>query len=286
MPILTTDPLSGLPMVYQGGEYRVLAALPSPPLIALPDYAAANPVLPESEWKETDLRWLAAQKRRDQKKTSACTGYSTTTAARYVWKLTQNQDYMFSPQFLYSLICGGVDRGAPISAVLEALLKYGCCFEPTVPELTQGCYQVSQLSRQAFEEALRFRFDAYRVRSFQELCSGLHLGFLGVTGVAVGNNLVSAQNGNLDVEGCCPLPDYVAGGHALPIIGLKKGKRTGRWLLPVENSWSNYWGDDGFAALEERHFNPAYGFPFDTFLIRASLSDPKDPNPDPILAEA
>lgn len=281
MPAYEIDPISGLPMIYQGDDYRVLAALPSPPLIAMPDYGATNPLIPESEWRETDLRWVADPKRRNQRKTSACTGYSTTTASRYLWKLSQNEDYVFSPQFLYSLISGGVDRGASIYAVLTALLKYGCCFEQTVPELPIGCYQVSQLPKQAFEEAKRFRFDAYRVRSFAELCSGMHLGFLGVTGIAVGNNF-----GNLDADGCCPLPDQIAGGHALPLIGLRKGKRTGRWLIPFENSWTNQWGADGFGALYEGHWNPAYGFPFDTFLIRAALTDPGDPNPDPVLAEA
>lgn len=275
------DPLTGLPVVFDGSEYRVLAALPSPQLIAIQEFKAATPLLPESDWKETDLRVYSAPLRRDQKRTSACTGYSTTTAARYIWKLTQGEDYTFSPQFLYSLICGGVDRGAPIYYVLKALQQYGCCFDQTVPELAQGCYQVNQLPKQAFEEAKRFRFDAYRATSVEELATGLTLGYLGVVGVAVGNNL-----GQLDAEGVCPLPDVVRGGHALPIVGLKKGRQTGRWLFPFENSWTNQWGDDGFGALQTGHFDPRYGFQFDTFLIRASMVDPKDPLPDPVLADS
>jgi hypothetical protein len=246
----------------------------------LPDIQDVMPLLPESEWRENNLRVYSDRKRRNQKKTSACTGYSTTTAARYTWKLLQGEDYLFAPQFLYSLVAGGVDQGASIWAILQALLKYGCCFEQTVPELPQGCYQVSQLPKQAFDEGQRFRFDAYRAPTFQGLVTGLHLGFLGVTGIAVGQNF-----GRLDKEGCCPLPDRILGGHALPIIGLEKGKQTGRWLLPVENSWTNQWADDGFGKLQERHFNPQYGFPFDSFLIRIAKTDPKDPFPDAPLQE-
>jgi hypothetical protein len=278
MPIYEIDPINGLPMVYEGGDYRVLAALPSPKFSAIPNFEAEVPLVPEAQWRDTDLKAFAASLRRNQQRSSACTGYSATTAARYVWKLSEGVDIMFAPQFIYSLICGGVDRGASIHDAMLALQKYGVCLEPTVPELPQGCYQVNQLPPQAYEEAKHYRFDVYRAASYEELGTALHLGFLGVTGVAVGNNF-----GNLDVEGCCPLPDQIIGGHALPLIGLKHGTRTGRVLFPFENSWTNQWADNGFGALYKGHFNPQYGFPFDTFVVRLAQVDPNDTNPDPVL---
>jgi hypothetical protein len=281
MPIYEVDPISGLPMIYEGGDYRVLGALPSTRFSAIQDLQAALPLVPVSQWQDNVLRDFAAARRRNQQRSSSCTGYSTTTAARYTWKISEGADILFSPQFIYSLICGGVDKGASIHDAMLALQRYGVCLEQTVPELPQGCYQVSQLPQQAYEEAKHYRFDVYRASSYEELGTALHLGFLGITGVAVGNNL-----GQLDAEGCCPLPDRVIGGHALPLIGLKHGTRTGRVLFPFENSWTNHWGDDGFGALYQGHFNPQYGFPFDTFVIRLASVDPADPNPDPALLGA
>lgn len=265
-------PENGLPMVEQAGEFRVLAALPPPARRTFAAYGDVLPTLPRSEWKPVQYRDFADWPRRNQRQSSCCTGYSSTTALRYQRKVNGMAPELLSPFFVYGLINNGVDNGASVYDTLVVLEKRGACRESLLPELARGTYAVSQYTQQQYEDAMRFRvFRALTLRSFDDIGSALTRGHLCVVGVAIGANFQHMQ------KGVCPVPDRIIGGHALPLVGLDNIGQYG-WCPQFENSWSDTWGDKGFGFLQEAYWNPAYGFPFDAYALLSAEDDPRADN--------
>lgn len=267
--VIEIHPDNGLPMVEAGGEFRVLGALPSPKTGAFgASYQDHFELTPRSQWKPFSLRaWAAA--RRDQHASSCCTGYASTTAARLARRLAGLPDVALSPFFVYGLINGGRDAGAQVSDTMAVLAQRGACREELMPELQKGTYQASQYTKAQYDDAAKHKiWRALRLTSFDDVGSALTRGLLCVTGVAVGKNFQAMSS-----KGVCPIPDVVIGGHALPLIGLESTSQYG-WCPETENSWTNQWGDDGFAFLQEGYWDPKYGFTFDTYAILSPDDDP------------
>jgi hypothetical protein len=79
-------------------------------------------------------------------------------------------------------------------------------------------------------------------------------------------------------DGLAPLPDTIAGGHAMCHIGLKKLRNM--WVIETQNSWGTTWGINGFCYLQKGHFNPNYGYGFDVYAIGSAIDDPEDVSDD------
>ncbi len=267
--IYTVD---GLPAIDEAGDLRVLGCLPPIAGFSCPDFSTNFGALPESQWIETDLSWLHVPIK-DQKRTSSCVGQATSTAFARACQLGGDSPEDLSPYWIYGLINGGRDQGAAVEDGLTAIKQYGVCRTSDIPA---GAMYRQQFPPQAFDEAKKRKLlDGYLLRSFEEVCTALTLKFPVVVGIMVGNNF-----GKLDSEKVCPLPDQPLGGHALAIYGLKRSPKYG-WILLLENSWSESWGDQGRAALRKEAL-PFYG-QIHAFALRAALNQPDPNDPPPVL---
>lgn len=238
--------IGGLPAIWEGGQFRVLGCLqPSPKhLGAAQRYGDAYPVVKELE--ERDYAFHGSPIR-NQGQYGSCASHAGTTALDIVLRMIGAPPPLLSATMPYALVNGGRDNGSVMSDVLNVLIRVGTCLNKTFPE--SKIYK-SQLPRSAYAEAANYKItQAYMCRSYEELCSAIHLGFPVSLGIMVGQNF-----GQLDSEGVCPLPDRILGGHALCGMGLKKSARTGEWLIKFQNSWTAQWGQGGFAYLRKAHF--------------------------------
>ena len=263
---------SGLPMISGGGQWRMLAALPSPKLVALPNFGEVHELIPRSDWKECTLReWGVTI--RDQGAHGSCTGQATQSALAYAWKISGQKFHEFSPTYIYAQVNGGQDRGAQVSNAVMAAQKGTCLFE----QCGQNTIYMNQISAEAKKTASRFKvLEVYRVKNFDELGTAMMRGYPVVSGIAVGDNF-----GNLSSDGVAQLPDRIAGGHALCHIGMKNV--NGKWVIDTQNSWGVRWGLDGFCFLQEGAWNQRYGFGFDAWAITAVADDPEETETDPPL---
>lgn len=253
------------------GELIVLGCLkPDPTFTAAPDFTTAFNVLPQSEWKENSLK-AANVPIRDQKQFGSCGGQSSCESFMYARAIRGLKPVILSATFIYGLCNGGKDAGSRVTDCVNVLKTYGTCLDSQVP---YNMIYRTQFPQAAFDTAQHYKaLEVYKINTYEELITALVLGFPCVTGIAVGQNFVHNQ---LSPYGIAPLPNIVAGGHALCIMGIKYLEN--KWVLEFQNSWSKTWGLDGFAYLQKGNFNPGYGFGFDTYAICSVLADPKEDN--------
>lgn len=256
---------TGLPSVNDGsGNFRALAALAPSRDFKLPVFESKFPSLPESEWQPSNLKnWNIPIF--DQGQYGSCVGQATVTAFTYSYAISGQDIQIFSPTYIYSLINGNRDGGAQVSQGLEAIKDKGTCL---MSQFGQDKIYRKYHTKEIVETAKRFKaLEGYKINTWIELGSALTIGMPCVFGIAVGNNF-----SKLDRSGIAPLPDRIAGGHALCAISLQQINK--KWVLHTQNSWSRGWGMDGFCYITKEHFNPRYGFGFDVFAISGVIDDP------------
>lgn len=266
----------GMPFIDVSGEARSLGCLPPDPNFkALPLFESKFDVLPESKWQENSLRDAKAPIR-NQRQYGSCTGQGTVTVFTVAKKKnapSENFDVL-SATFIYGYINHGQDQGARVSDAMMSILQNGTCLDRQVP---YNMIFKQQFPQEAFETAKRFKAgEAYKLNSWEELCTALTLGIPCASGIAVGRNFVQGQ---LQSSGIAPLPDSIVGGHCLAHIGLKQ--INGIWVVETQNSWGTNWGMDGYCYLRKEHWSPGYGFPFDCFAIYSVADDTSDTEDSP-----
>lgn len=280
MPALVEyHPVSGLPMIEQAGEFRVLGCLPPHLKCSLPAWGSspASNRLDPSQWVERN--WHAAWKVKttDQKSSQACVGHSTEKVWTYTWLQNGGRPLEFSNTYVYSLINGGTDGGAVISDAMTALKMYGIAEKRLVPD---DMIFRAQLPAEAYANARRFRaVEVYRCLSFADIVSAISLGHTVASGIFVGRNF-----GELSSDGVAPLPDQIVGGHALAHVGIKYLSRLSRWGVLTQNSWSQEWGfrdettgEGGFCYLVEEHWQRMQP---DAWAVVGVQEDPDFPDDD------
>lgn len=264
------------------GVPRMLSARPTERAMfaELPSYKASNPVFPEKEWPEIDRRnvfgaqdWIL-----NQGQVGSCVAQSWVNALRKLRFLSGMADQKFGPGFTYSLINGGVDKGAIISHGIKALTDYGACPWDVVG---QSPYFKKDMPKAAYTAAEPFKLvDAYRVDSWEELGSALATGeYVAVVCAMVGNNF-----GRFDKYGVCG-HDAGPGNHALHADGLRK-LPDGRMVLDVPNSWGYKWGpfENGRCYLDREHVF-GRGVHSDVCVLRLAARNPNDANKPPVYKE-
>jgi len=261
---------NGLPVLLESGDEHVLGCLRPDMLYSAANYGDRFPTIPEKQWLDTSTKdWVTIW--RDQMRESSCVGMSSSYVFDVAWRLSGQEAKQFSPWWIYGLINGGRDAGARVGDAMMVLRDKGVATDKLVP---QGMLYQSQFPKAAFTEALEHKaFEIYKVNSWEELGSAVHLKLPLVSGIGVGRNF-----SQLDGEGVVPLPDQIVGGHALFHSGLKHSK-TGAVLIECVNSYGKQWGVNGVCWLRKEHWNPAYGFPFDSFVVLAVAPEPDDTVP-------
>lgn len=245
------------------GKFRPLAGM----LGSFPRFKDNVPLVPRSQWKEIDRRAeFGPQLIEDQNGFNDCTCEAAVVALAKSLVLMGHSTYTrLSPALPYSEINGGQDQGAFISHALEALKRGTCRFE------THGRSPLfkHKIPAHAWAERTRFRVaEVYNAQTFDEIGSGLQLGFLAIYGIQVGRGFEQ-----LSPNGVAP-HFRGPGNHAMSSDGMKQ--IGGKWYLDNVNSWSPDFGDEGRCYLGEQHFA---GIDPDCWLIRAAQEDPQNAPP-------
>lgn len=85
-------------------------------------------------------------RRKQQGKMSSCCPYAATTSQEAKRTFDHKEDVEFGPEYLYSMINGGVDDGAMLDDAMRYLVEKGCCLRESVP------YQVFNLNKLTMEQ--------------------------------------------------------------------------------------------------------------------------------------
>jgi hypothetical protein len=274
MLITTTVELNedGVPLLYDGTEYRALGCLPPRYKVSLPNYDAVSyPLLKPDQWQELDLTTVyPGVPVLNQGSSSSCVGYSSTDALKYA-RMKDGQPFAdLHPRYVYSLINGGRDAGAVISDALEVLITAGAC---RTQDGSPNALYPRDFGPEAKKQAGRYRIlEAVKIRTVAEIHSAASLGYPVVVGILVGQNFVQ-----VDREGVAPLPDRVIGGHALLILGRKR-LPSGRIGLKTRNSWGSNFALNGYCYLIDSHFDRQ----LDAFAVISAIDDPGEASTDAV----
>lgn len=257
-----------IPAVIWGGVPRVLASFPTLPgaKARAPTWSEANPVLPRSEWRAIDLDSPQVPIL-DQKSYSSCTGQSCGGALMRARVLSGQPAVILSPTYPYTCNNNGRDAGAMIGDVIATFAERGTC-------LMQYCDQDIVYEQQVPEIArdhLDYKIGDYcRAESFDDICSGLVLGWFPVYALQVGD--LWSKPEPLDKDGC-PVVYKGPGNHAMHATGLSFSRRRG-WMPRGVNSWGASWGAMGLYNATEAHYDAtAYQ---DAWLVRVAALAPDD----------
>lgn len=197
-----------------------------------------------------------------------CNGHAAATSLELARFFAGESYVTLSPFFIYSILCGGVDRGSIISEALTLLRDRGTCPDELVPH---GTINPNKLSTTAKTEAKRFRVEiGYKINSHRDMVVATHLRIPLNYSVAVNSNF-----NTLDSDG---VPGNRAGSHNHAVsggMGLKKTAKYG-WVVLTANSWNTNWGDRGFFWAAEKTIAGSYS---DAYGVVAVEFDPNDPPP-------
>jgi C1A family cysteine protease len=225
---------------------RKYGLIPSPESKA--DFLARDIGFPMAGYPaEWDLRPTSPV--RDQLDQGSCTGFGTTAALEYKWKLNK---LIFSPadQYWNELDIEhstGVDNGAMIKDGMRAFLKRGCCLEVDDP-YTDLSYKTPPTATAA-RDALAFRINSYhRLHTWAEYCAAIYAGFAVVWG---GILFESFESDAVAKTGMVPMPkrgEEKLGGHCMCGFGYTP------YHAIVKNSWNITWGDKGYCYIPKGYF--------------------------------
>ena len=193
--------------------------------------------------------------------TAFAVGYAYRSYLEYIergWNLT-DEAHLFSPAFIYNQINRGVDKGCPIPHALTLLRDTGAATLETMP-YNQYDF-TAQPSDEAFTEAGNFRISSYGKitlnifgfpRDFlTDFKTSLEAGIPII--VQLWTDMRVADDGffygmrdTIDwVPDLVDLDGIDNMRHAIGIVGYDDTEQRVKFI----NSWSTWWGDDGFGYI-------------------------------------
>ena len=180
----------------------------------------------------------------------SCQGHALSSVCEMAYHIATGQVKQFSPLFAYyatQQLDGllGRDAGSTISGGMQCATRFGACPLETMPYPNPVRY-TGKIPPNAFEDAAAFKIRSHAVcQNYDDVFAFLSSG---QGGVEIGINWGSAMTPNEDgvVERFRP----GGGGHAVCFLGYSRRKDDqGRNYLWLANSWSESWGDRGWAEV-------------------------------------
>lgn len=260
-----------IPYVIDGGERRMLAALPKRPgfVQAAQPLSSKLALIPRSKWFDISYADYVVPVM-DQHQESSCTGHGACGAFTKAWLMSGSTPRRFSAEFPYGNCNGGLDAGANVSEVGDSLWSKGICLASEVPE---GMVLSRDFPAQAFVTGQRFRAKIYKARTWDELVSGLFYGYIPFYGLYVGRNF-----SRLDSRGVAPV-GHLQPNHCIYADGFKF-LSDGTGSIDGINSWGPTFGVNGRCQLVEGHLPPGS----EICLIDVLGEDPQEQNEPPAIA--
>jgi hypothetical protein len=212
----------------------------------------------------------------NQKNMGSCEGHANSSVCEMAYHIATDDVTQFSPLFAYyaaQKIDGllGSDNGATITGGMQAAKQFGSCPLEKMPYPDPVQY-TGRFPDGAFEAAKPFLIRSHAVcRSYNDVFTFLASGQGGVEiGIAWGQGLQVNQ------QGCVEFYTPGPGGHALCFLGYsRRVDSQGRKYMRLANSWSEHWGDKGWAEVAPRAVDQMCQHP-DTVMIGLSdLTTPK-----------
>lgn len=223
------------------------------------------PDIPESEWKEFDLRDDPKYpvKIKDQNGKAACNGHAAASSLEIGRYISGALYVPLSAWLVYADLCNGWDVGSNIAEALVYLENKGTCSEPLVP---YGIINPSRIPTTARTDAKRFKIEiGYRLNTFRDLCIAAQL--------RMPFNFSVPVNSGFNTLDQYDRPQNRAGSHNHAVTGGTYMKRlpNGEWVIGMQNSWGVSWGKQGYCSIGERN---VLGNGWDAYCIAATAADP------------
>lgn len=255
------------------GNFRPLGLIPPMMGSAFPVGVFATPIVSPSDWVEFDFtshpKYPLSVK--DQNGRGACNGHATATAMELARFIHGQPHVSLSGWFPYAILCGGWDRGSSISEALALIEKTGLAPEDQV---SYGVINPTKLSRKAYDIATNFKAEvSVALTSWEEIMSAVQLRLGGVN--------LSVRAGGVwspDSEGVVPVLRG-SGNHAICAGHGAKRLQDGRWAIKWQNSWTDKWGQHGYAWYTQDHWDQqSYK---EAFVVRTPVENPTDDSTPP-----
>lgn len=142
----------------------------------------------------------------------------------------------------------GVDSGTYISLACDVLRKFGVCREELHSFKTENIFKAPPImaSREARLNRIEghFKIKTQGSNRIDDMIFNLKAGNPIVFGTSVGTDWFRYNGGKNPIR----VEKDPKGGHALCVVGFING------LFIIENSWSENWGEDGFAYVSPEVF--------------------------------
>lgn len=239
-------------------------------------------VFPLLEWDvikalATDPEYYAGRKRfgsdyiRNQGSRGSCNGYAGAKATQRAREIRGQERLDLSGEDAYAQINGGRDRGSSLGRGMRALWQTGVAPENMVPHQE---YLEREISSQAKQARKRNRIlEPLGVDTYQELCSGLVMGMIGVVAVHASNRW-----SRIDSNGVCG-ESHGVGNHSVGVDGVHY--IGGQPVVDMFNSWGTRWGTDGRGYCNwDLHFSRTINN-HDFYLIPTTVDDTEDEGAEP-----
>ena len=236
---------------------------------------SVHPVLDWSTIKElatSKTRYMGRKRwphTKNQGSRGSCNGYAGARATEEARDVRGAKLTLLSGEGLYAQINDGRDNGSGLQEGMEALVRTGVPPQEMVPHQE---YRWSRISREAKEACSRFKIEEpLGVDTWQELCSGLAMGFVGVVAVHATNKF-SQVDGN-GVAG----RSQGVGNHSVCVDDIVYIQ--GEPFVDMPNSWGQRWGRNGRAYLNwDLHLSKPNQY-HDFYLIPTTTDDSEEENP-------
>ena len=207
----------------------------------------------------------------------SCQGHALSSVCEMAYHIATGAVTQFSPLFAYyatQQVDGllGRDDGSTIAGGMQCAKQFGACPLEAMPYPNPVRY-TGRFTANAFEAAEPFKIRSHAVcQSYDDVFAFLSSG---QGGVEIGINWGSSMTPNRDgvIEQFHP----GRGGHAVCFLGYSRREDDqGRKYLWLANSWSEEWGDRGWAEISPRAVDQMAQHR-DTVMI--GLSDLSTPTP-------
>lgn len=241
-----------------------LGLFPDPPDSR--DYLLRKVFRPEKRVMAIDYRESMLPVR-DQGNEGTCVAFAAAAVKEHQEIVDCGLNYPFSPRYAYHYSkqyddLPGVE-GTTIRAVMKALHVHGICLERTWPYVP---YRPGDKPERADIEAREFRIYAYAKMTTigdMELCLAEKGPF--ILGLEIGPTWENAGGFIPD-----PPKRYKSlGGHGVCACGFNHPEKR----LLIKNSWSDRWGDGGYAWISYYHVQRCFMSAWSSVDIRGSVYD-------------